>query len=142
MEDYIHSGLQEDKLKGCTERLQTWNIPKKLDADPKPIDSVQLIKKQYGVIKRLKLHRINKSDCRPLNRRLVDPNKARNLRETLLKTEQNKIAAAHHAAGVAQTNSEKKKATRTKLMLESSVVLVMESTFSFSFSFSKDLIDF
>ena len=118
LEDYIHSGLQEDERKGCTERLQTWNVPKKVDADPKPIDSVELIKKQYGVTKRAKNHRINEWDCRPVHRRLVDPNKARNLRESLVGIEQDKISAANHDANAAVTTSERKKATRTKLMLE------------------------
>ena len=59
LEDYVHSGLQEDELKGCTERLQTWNVPRNLGADPRPIDLVQLSKEQYGVKKRLKKHRVN-----------------------------------------------------------------------------------
>lgn len=33
LEDYIHSGLQEEERKGCTERLQTWNILKKLELE-------------------------------------------------------------------------------------------------------------
>ena len=118
LEDYIHSGLQEDERKGCTERLQTWNIPKKLDADPRAIDNVQLIRKQYGVSKRLKAHRINEWDCRPVNRRIVDPNKARKLREALFSIEQTKMVAANHAVTVAQTTPEMKKATQTKSLLE------------------------
>ena len=111
LEDYIHSGLQENEWKGCTERLQTWNKPRKLDAEPRTTDSVQLVKMQYGVVKRPKAHRINEWDCRPVSRKIVDPNKARKLRENLFSIEQNKIAAANHAACVAQTTSEKKKAT-------------------------------
>ena len=118
MEDYIHSGLQEDEQKGCIERLQTWNIPKKLDAEPRATDSIQLIRKQYGVTKRPKAHRINEWDCRPVNTKIVDPNKARNLRETLLSIEQSKIVAANYVASVAQTASEKKKATQMKSLLQ------------------------
>ena len=47
LEDHIHSGLQEDEWKGCTEHLQTWNKPRKRDSKPRKTDSVQLIKTQY-----------------------------------------------------------------------------------------------
>ena len=86
----------------------------KLDADSRAIDSIQLIRKQHGVTKRLKAHRINEWNCQLLKRTLVYPNKTRNLRETLLRIEQSKIVAAHHVARNAQTTSEKKKATQTK----------------------------
>ena len=33
LEDYIHQGLQDDKRKGCTERLKKWNQPRKQDSD-------------------------------------------------------------------------------------------------------------
>jgi len=118
LEDYVHSGLQDDELKGCTERLQTWNIPRHLGADPRPTDEVQLSKKQYGVEKRVKKHRVNEWDCRPINRRLVNPNTARNLREALLNIEKIKIASANNAVSAAQTSSQKRKATQNKLLIE------------------------
>ena len=40
------------------------------------------------------------------------------MRETLLSIEQSKIVAANYVASVAQTASEKKKATQTKSLLE------------------------
>ena len=40
LENYVHSGLQDDERKGSTECLQTWNQPRKLDADPQQTDSV------------------------------------------------------------------------------------------------------
>jgi len=55
LEDYIHSGLQEDERKGCTERLQTWNHPRKRNVEPKPIDDVYLVKQEYGVEKQIKV---------------------------------------------------------------------------------------
>ena len=88
-------------MTGRDVRLQTWNKPRKLDARPRTTDSVQLIKMQYGVVKRPKSHRINEWDCRPVSRRIVDPNKARKLRENLFSIEQSKIASANHAACVA-----------------------------------------
>ena len=118
LEDYVQSGLQDDELKGCTERLQTWNIPRHLGADPKRIDEVQLVWKLYGVEKRLKKHQVNEWDCRPINRRLIDPNVARNLREALSITEQVKIAKANNAISTAQTTSQKRKANQSKLLLE------------------------
>ena len=58
LKDYIHSGLQDDELKGCVERLQTWNQPRIQHVDPRPTDEVQLAKKEYGIEKRVKAHRI------------------------------------------------------------------------------------
>jgi len=118
LEDYVHSGLQDDELKGCTDRLQTWNIPRHLGADPRPTDEIQLSKKQYGVEKRVKKHRVNEWDCRPINRRLVDPNTARNLREALLSIEKIKVANANNAVSAAQTSSQKRKANQNKLLIE------------------------
>ena len=66
LEDYIHSGLREDEQKGCTDRLQVWNQPRKKNVEPRPTDSVHLTKEEYGVQKRLKIHHVNKWDCRPL----------------------------------------------------------------------------
>ena len=54
LEDYTRSGLQDDERKGCTERLQTWNQPRKLHVDPRPTDGVQLAKKEFGIEKRVK----------------------------------------------------------------------------------------
>ena len=59
LENYIHLGLQEDERKGCTERLQTWNQPRMLNAVPRPTDSVTLTKKVFGVQKRPKILTIN-----------------------------------------------------------------------------------
>ena len=118
LEDYIHSGLQDDERKGCTERLQTWNQPRKINTEPKPTDDVQLVRKEYGVVKRPKTHRINEWDCRPEQRRIIDPNKARNLRKALLNVEQLKIASASYALSAAETPAQKKKAAQTKSLLE------------------------
>jgi len=68
---------------------------------------VQRIRKQYGISKRIKAHRINEWDCRPVHRRLVDP---RNLRESLIIIGQDKISAANLDASAAVTFTEKKKA--------------------------------
>jgi len=108
----------DDELKGCTERLQTWNVPRHLGADPRPTDEVQLSKKQYGAEKRLKKHRVNEWDCRPINRRLVDPNTARSLREALLNIEKMKISSANNAVFAAQTSSQKRNAIQSKLLLK------------------------
>ena len=59
LEDYIHCGLQEDKWKGCTDRLQTWNQPRKRNLDARPTDDVKLVKHEYGMEKRVKIHRVN-----------------------------------------------------------------------------------
>ena len=116
--DYIHSGLQGDEQKGCTECSQTWNPPRKRNVDPRPTDQVQLAKKEYGIEKRPKAHRINQWDCWPLSRRIIDSNKARKLKESLSRNHEHKIAIANHAVSIAQTTAEKKRANQTKLLLE------------------------
>ena len=63
LENYIHSGFQEEEQRECTECLQTWNKPRKLDAEPRTTDSIQLIKIQYGVVKRPKVPRMRLSSC-------------------------------------------------------------------------------
>ena len=52
------------------------------------------------------------------NRRIVDPNMARNLKEALLIAEQVKIAKASNAVFTAQSSSQKRKANQSKLLLE------------------------
>ena len=118
LEDYFHCGLHEDEQKGCTDRLQTWNQPRKRNLDARPTDNVKLVKHEYGVEKRVKIHRVNEWDCRPVCRRIVDPNKARTLREVLSAIQQNRMAAADVAVLSAQTTAEKRKAARTRCMLE------------------------
>ena len=117
LEDYVHSGLQDDEQIGCTDRLQTWNQPRKRNVDARPTDEVTLTKEEYGLKKRLKVHQINKWDCRPLSRRIVDPNKARKLQERLSVIEESKIAATDHVILGARTPGEKKKASEAKSLL-------------------------
>ena len=79
---------------------------------------------EYSLLKRsLELkrglrHRINQWDCWPVSRRIIDPNKARKLKESLSHNHQNKISIANHAISVAKTTAEKKRANQTKLLLE------------------------
>ena len=117
LEEYIYSGLYEDDLKGCTDRLQKWNRPRKRNVEPRPTDKVTLSKQEYGIEKRAKVHRVNSWDCRPVSRRIVNPNKARNMRNRLSLLEQDKISAADEALSSAITPIEKKKASQTKSML-------------------------
>ncbi|XP_065903217.1 uncharacterized protein [Dysidea avara] len=117
LEDYIHCGLQEDEQRGCTERLQVWNQPRKRNVEPRPIDDVCLSKEEYGVQKRLKIHHVNKWNCRPLSRRIIDPNKVRILKERLFAIEQNKILSVNNAVQVAKTPAERKKATEARSLL-------------------------
>ena len=48
LEDYIHCGLQENEQKGCTERLQVWNQPRKRNIEPRPIKDVVFQKRNMG----------------------------------------------------------------------------------------------
>ena len=108
LEDYIHSGLQDDEQKGCTDRLQTWNQPRKRNAEARPTDEVILTKEE-----RLKIHQINKWDCR-----IVDPNKARKLRERLSIIEESKIAPIDNAVLGAKSPEERRKASVANLCLQ------------------------
>ena len=117
LEDYIHQGFQDEEKKGCTERLQVWNKPKLRNVVGWPTDEVKLTKKIYGVKKRPKLHTINEWDCRPVSRRIINPNKARNLRERLCAIQKEKVEAADKAVHLAGTVSELKKAVQNKLLI-------------------------
>jgi len=108
LEDYMHSGLKEDELKDCTERLQVWNRPRKRHVEARPTDEVNLTKEQYGSQKRTKIHHVNKWDCRPLSRRIIDPNKVRRLRERLFSIEQSKLASINDVLQQAKTPVAKK----------------------------------
>jgi len=58
-------GLREEELKGCTEKLQRWNQPKKWHMEPCPTDEVSPFKAEYGKEKHRKRQHVNKWDCRP-----------------------------------------------------------------------------
>ena len=62
---------------GSTEKLQKWNQPQK-----HLTDDVVLTKAEYGKEKCSKALHVNKWDCCPDTRRIVDPNKACRLRES------------------------------------------------------------
>ena len=40
LEEYVYLGLYEDELKGCADRLQMWNRPRKRNVVPQPTDEV------------------------------------------------------------------------------------------------------
>ena len=115
LEDYIHSGLKEDELKGCIERLQVWNQPRNRHVKVRPTDNVNLIKEQYGSQKRLKIHHVNKWDCHC--RKIIDPNKVRRLGERLFTIEQSKLASINDVLQQAKTPVEKKGAAQARSQL-------------------------
>ena len=115
LEDYFHLGLHEDEKKGCTDRLQTWNQPRKRNVEARPTDDVKLTKEQYGVKKKLKIHRVNKWDCRPLSRGIVNLDKVRNLHEWLSIIEQKKIMTIDNDICEAEMPKEKEKGHTSKV---------------------------
>ena len=117
LEDYFHLGLHEDEKKGCTDRLETWNQPRKSCVEARPTDDVKLTKEQYGTKNNLKIYQTNKWECRPLSRRMVNPNKIRKLHERFSTVEQNKIMTINTAICEAETSKEKKKTVQAKLLL-------------------------
>ena len=123
LEDYVGSGLREEEELGCTSRLQTWNQtwnqPRKCNVEPCPTDDVTLRKEVYGKKKRDKLHHDNKWVCRLSSRRIIDPDKARTLRESLCIIKQNKIAAAYFAISTARTEREREQALAKVSMMTS-----------------------
>ena len=92
--------------------------PRNRNMKPKPIDDVHLAIKEYGVEKRIKTHRINEWDCRPEQKRIIDPNKSRNLRKALSNIEQMKIASTNYAICVAQTPAQKRRLHKLNLYLK------------------------
>ncbi|XP_065884579.1 uncharacterized protein [Dysidea avara] len=119
LEDFVRRGLREEERMGCTEKLQKWNQPRKRNVEPRPTDDVVLTKAEYGKEKRSKALHVNKWDCRPDTRRIVDPNKARRLRESLSEIEQNKLYSADFAICTATTVKERKQALEKKSMISS-----------------------
>ena len=83
LEDYIYQDLQKEEKKGCTNCLQAWNQPRLRNVTGCPTDKVKLTKTAYGIERRPKLHSIKEWDCQPLSRRIIDPNKAQNLKDSL-----------------------------------------------------------
>ena len=119
LEDFVRRGLREEERMGCTEKLQKWNQPRKRNVEPRPTDDVVLTKAEYGKEKRSKAVHVNKWDCRPDTRRIVDPNKARRLRESLSEIEQKKLDSADFAICTATTVKARKQALEMKSMISS-----------------------
>ena len=119
LEDYVHMGLREEELKGCTEKLQRWNQPKKQHMEPRPTDEVSPFKAEYGKEKHRKRQHVNKWDCRPDSRRIVDPNRARKLRESLVIIEKKRMDEAEFDMCTATTEKTRKVAHEKKCMLSS-----------------------
>jgi len=88
------------------------------NVEPHPTDEVKLTKHEYGLEKQAKLLTVNQWDSRPVSRRIVNPNKARSLRERLCVIQQSKVDAAETALVSATNEAEKKKAYRSKCTIE------------------------
>ena len=73
-----------------------------------------LMKMEYGD---QKFYRVNPWDCRPVSKRIVDPNRSRSLKQHLSLLEQCKIEAADKALLCASSEAEKKKAVQAKSLL-------------------------
>ena len=114
----MRRGLREERM-GWTEKLQKLNQPGKRNVEPRPTDDVVLTKAEYGKEKRSKALHVNKWDCRPDTRRIVDPNKARRLRESLSEIEQNKLYLADFAICTPTTVKARKQALEKKSMISS-----------------------
>ena len=59
LEEYIHGDLNKDEQIGCTDRLQTWNKPRKRHVEARSTNEATMNKMEYGIEKRLKIHRVN-----------------------------------------------------------------------------------
>ena len=118
LEDYVRRGLREEERMGCTEKLQKWNQPRKRNVEPRPTDDVVPTKAEYGKEKRSKAMHVNKWDCRPDTRRIIDPNKACMLRENLSEIEK-KIDSANFAICTATTEKARMQALEKKSVMTS-----------------------
>lgn len=114
----LHSPRSSGRWKKGLHRALTKVEPSKKARFWCPTDEVTLEKKVYGVEKRAKLHRINEWDCRPISKRIIDPNKARRFVELLHTIQQQKIKAANVDLLKATSVSELKKAHQAKATLE------------------------
>lgn len=119
MEEYFRLKLNEYDQKGCTEKLQVWNIPKSPKVDARPINLVSLTKKVYGVEKRPKVYAVNKWDCRPTSRRQTQPDRRVNLRKRLLTIDQARKVAATSAVVSATNDMQRKKVIEAQTMVMS-----------------------
>jgi len=117
MEEYFRLKLNEYDQKGCTEKLQVWNILKSPKVDAHPINLVSLTKKIYGVEKRPKIYAVNKWDCRPTSRRQTQPDRRVNLRKRLLTIDQARKEAATLAVASASNDVQRKKAIEAQTMV-------------------------
>ena len=115
---HVYRSLREEERMGCKEKHLKWNQPRKRNVDPCPADDVVLTKAEYGKKKRSKVVHVNKWDCRPDTRRIVDPNKACTLRENLSEIFC-KLYSADFAVCTATTETARKQAVEKKSMISS-----------------------
>ncbi|XP_065892315.1 uncharacterized protein [Dysidea avara] len=120
MEEYFRLGLNEDDAKGCTEKRQTWNIPKASKVDACPTNLVSLTKKVYGVEKRPAVYTVNKWDCRATSKRQVESADRRSkLRKRLLNIDQARKDTVTLSVASATYNMQRKKAIEAQTMVMS-----------------------
>jgi len=119
VEEYFRLGLNEEDEKGCTEKLQVWNIPTPSKVDAHPTNLVSLSKKIYGVEKRPKVHSVNNWDCRAASRRKIQSDRRANLRKQLLNIDQARKETAALAVASASTDAQRKKAIKEQTTIMS-----------------------
>ena len=118
MEEYFRLGINEEEAKGCTEKQQTWNIPRPAKVDARPTNLVTLTKKVYGVEKRPKVYTVNKWDCRATSRRQVGyADKRASLRNRLLNIDQARKDAATLSIASATSKTQRKKVIESQTMI-------------------------
>jgi len=79
--------------------------------EPHPSADVSPFKAEYGKEKHRKKQNVNKWDCHPNSQQIVDPNRARKLRETLVMIEKKKMDEAEYNICTAATEKAKKSNT-------------------------------
>ena len=99
-------------------RRAAWTDCKSGNADARHTNEVMMTKKVYGVEKRAKIHSVHEWDCRPISKRIINPNKARCLRKRLCDIQQQKIDTANNAIYAASTVKEIKMAFQAKAMIQ------------------------
>ena len=114
VEEYFRLKLNEEDEKGCTEKLQIWNIPKPSKVDARPTNLVSLAKKIYGIEKRPRVYTVNKWDCRATS---IPPDRRAILRKKLLDVDQARKEAATLAVASATNDVERKKAIEAQTLV-------------------------
>ena len=98
LENFVRLGLREDARLSCTSKLQQWNKPRKQKVPPARVQDVQLVKEEYGKVKRKR--RAPRYDPRAAADVLTNPQEVDNLRSALKKENERLLSKDDSQSGM------------------------------------------